>query len=203
MLRIRFKNLAISACADGYFCESAHSVIRLLLATLLLVFPLSVGADNENRIKSGFLLNFPKFVTWPAPHHTEGNEKFRYCVLNGERYRSALFKSLRGQSIQAKPIDLVFIDSIDQANNCAALFVGKWDVDQAGDALGLLLSPAVLTIADDIVDESVETIIRFYKDGSNLRFEINPDKAAEAGLVVSSRLLAIARIRGTESRSEP
>jgi preprotein translocase subunit Sec61beta len=37
-------------------------------------------------------------------------------------------------------------------------------------------------------------IINFYTEGKNLHFEISPDAADAAGLQLSSRLLALARV---------
>lgn len=158
----------------------------------------SPAAFASEAVKAAYITHFITFTDWPADSLPEdapyvigisGNR-----ALEDELLRLADSKFIRGHRLRivrlrnTRDLDgvhLAFFDSSTQA---------QLEALPVREALTLLRQRPVLTVSDSPAFLSLGGIINFYREKSALRFEIAPDAAREAGLVISSRLLALARI---------
>src|ERR1700730_18403050 len=147
----------------------------------IAVFALSLGAvgfspssaadeadlQRETQLKSGYLLNFVKFVEWPegAP-----GEPLTICFLGASRMRETLEVGIESKRVGTRPLAVRQIDS-GKTDGCNALYVDeKW-------ALTLQIAAheprlPMLTVSDAKEFTHKGGIIELYTDANHLKFII-------------------------------
>jgi hypothetical protein len=143
----------------------------------------------DYRVKAAYLYNFVKFVQWPAAGPAA---PLTICVAGRRVFDSLLEDLVRGEVVNGRPVAARTI--LEPEADCDAVFVPE------GAAASAYLKAArgrpVLTVGETDTFIAQGGMVRFYLDGRNVRFEINPAAAEQAGLRISSRLLQLARITG-------
>ena len=166
--------------------------MRLLLAIAAAVAVASrplfaQDVTAEYRVKAAFLYNFVKFVEWPADQSTE---PLIICVAGRNPFGTLLENMVRGETANGRRLVARVI--LEPDPDCEVVFVPE------GAATGAYLRAArrnpTLTIGESSTFIAQGGIVRFYIDSGNVRFEINPGAAEQAGIRISSRLLELARI---------
>jgi hypothetical protein len=164
-----------------------------VLGLALLGGTLHAQVPVEYQVKAAYLLNFTRFVDWPAE---SADGPLLLCVAGRNPFGDVLENMVRGESVGGRPVVARTILEPDTA--CAVVFVPQ------GAATAAYLRAAqgqpVLTVGEDEDFIARGGIIAFRREGPNVRFSINPDRADQAKLRISSRLLQLARIERTETR---
>jgi hypothetical protein len=162
-------------------------VYVLLLILLLPLLSLGAAPDQalEYRIKAAFLLNFTKFIEFPA-----ADTPFAICVLGDDPFGSALDQLVEGETVGDRKIIVRRIHG-ETLGSCGLLYVSRTEKDIAQILKGL--GPGVLTVGegDGFLDEG--GMIAFVLENRRVRFNIDQGAARRAGLKMSSRLLTVAR----------
>jgi hypothetical protein len=167
-------------------------IVRYLLAVLLLSVPALAVADetqiSEYRVKSAFLYNFSRFVTWPEATLQDRTE-FSLCVIGTDPFGSQLDK-LTGKAVHSHTLVIRRLNSLAMVDDCHLVYIGE-DTTTT-DILLLVRKLPVLTVSDaaDFIEQG--GIIQFKLVQSKVRFRINIDAANSAGLRISSKLLSLA-----------
>ena len=166
--------------------------MRYLLAVLLLSAPAHAVADetqiSEYRVKSAFLYNFSRFVTWPEATLQDRTE-FSLCIIGTDPFGAQLDK-LTGKAVHNRTLVIRRLSSLAVVDDCHLVYIGE-DTTTT-DILLLVRERPVLTVSDaaDFIEQG--GIIQFKLVQSKVRFRINMDAANSAGLRVSSKLLSLA-----------
>ncbi len=164
-------------------------------ALILLAIAAGLGmaaggrADGEepavrrvDQLRAGYLLNFVKFVEWPAAADKPGRT---LCFVGGLGIRDAIAGAqLRTRS---SAITVRALGTGDTAAGCQLLYV------EAGSSFGPdTAGQPVLTVSDarDFIHHG--GMVELFAEGNRLRFNINLDAARHAGLRISSSLLQLA-----------
>ena len=166
-------------------------IVCCLLAVLLLSVPALVtagGTTTEYRVKTAFLYNFSRFVTWPKgalPDRTE----FSLCVIGSDPFGTQLDK-LAGKTVHNKPLVVRRLSSLALLDSCHLLYIGENAA--LAEVLLLLGEQPVLTVSEatDFIEQG--GIIQFILVENKVRFRVNVDAANNAGLGISSKLLSLA-----------
>jgi hypothetical protein len=87
----------------------------------------------------------------------------------------------------------------DPPASCQVIFVGNADAAAAEGALGAMKGKPVVTVTDSGV--KAHGVISFLIEANHVRFDIDDAAAAQGGLVISSKLLGLAR--AVKQRSQP
>jgi hypothetical protein len=168
---------------------------RCLLAWLALAGALAARADDvlEQRVKSAFLFNFAKFVSWPPGKLAGSASTIVFCLLEHDAMAPVLEEALTGKTIDDHPLALRRIGHAEDFRGCHVAYLGAVDAARLPAALAGLGGSGVLTVyeADSVQHDGV---VRFYLDERKVHFEINEDAAQRAGLQLSSRLLGVASV---------
>ncbi|MBV8061946.1 MAG: YfiR family protein [Nevskia sp.] len=168
---------------------------RCLLAGLLLACAGGAPADDvlEQRVKSAFLFNFAKFVSWPPGKLAGGASTIVFCLLERDTLAPALDEALSGKTIDDHPLQLRRVARVEDFRGCHVAYLGAMDPARLPAALAGLDGGGVLTVyeADGAQHDGV---VRFYLDERKVRFEINEAAAQREGLQLSSRLLSVASV---------
>lgn len=145
---------------------------------------------REDQLKAAYLLNFVKFIEWPA---AAAGETLTVCFLGASSIYDALQGSLRGKRIGGHALEARRIAEADGFGGCQVLYA------EAAQSANLHLQPQdprppVLTISDGKAFASNGGVIELYTDSNRLKFIINMDNARRAGLRVGSALLQLATV---------
>lgn len=151
---------------------------------------------NEASIKAAFLYNFARLVTWPETAFGADDAPFVVAVLGEDPLGAALDKAFEGKSVGDRAFVVKRVKAAAELGVCQLLYLR--DTSQLAKALDALRDRAVLVVGDGDGVTGAGGTIAFYQEqtpeGVKVRFEANPDVAGRAGLTISSKLLALARV---------
>ena len=158
----------------------------------LLLGALPVGAQpTEDAVKAAFLPRFARYVAWPAPALPAAGAPFQLCLIGRDPFGRLLEQAAASELIDGHNVVVRRIPSAGQAAGCHLAFVqGAAPTDTARLLLALRAQP-VLTVTDGRAGPQ-RGMIHFTIVGGRVRFFIDEAAAAERGLSISSRLLALA-----------
>jgi YfiR/HmsC-like len=171
-----------------------------LLLILLGLLPTSLlhaaEPSQEYKLKAAFIVNFARFIGWPAGTFAGDDSPLIIATVGTDPFDGALEQAIAGKTIGKRSIEVRHFDSADKIGTCQILFVPQSDKETTDRILWRVSDAHVLTIGDDENFTAVGGIIRFFTADNKMRFEINTDAADQAKLVISSKLLTLAKIFG-------
>jgi hypothetical protein len=172
-----------------------HPAIPLCVA---LGFGLSVpcacqAADEptEYRVKAVFLLNFTKFIEWPAAAFEASDSPIAICILGDDPFGSEMDRIVAGELVNGRKVTVQRIKHAPPPKSCQVLFAGESEKDTVKTLRGL--GPGILTVGEGEGFVRQGGMIGFIVESRHVRFEINRTEAESAGIKVSSRLLNVAK----------
>jgi hypothetical protein len=158
---------------------------------VLLVALAAQGADaraqvDAETLKAAFIYNFAIYTTWPAPPRDVA--AITLCVHRASPLVAALRK-LSGKPVQGRALALREIDAPAAAiGHCDILITtSAWPAPAPAE-------PGLLTVCDcEGLPAAAGATIALLREGDRLRFDVDRQAAAAAGLSLSSKLLRLAR----------
>ena len=163
---------------------------RRLTPILAMCFPLlaHAAAFSEYELKAAFVYNFASFADWP-PKAAPG---MSFCVIGQDPFGRAL-DALEGKIVKGQSLSVRRLSNISEARTCRVLFISASEVTNLPRLLAAVKDLPVLTVADveDAAHQGV--IIGLGIEKQRITFEINTAAARNANIVLSSRLLSLAR----------
>ncbi|HTA29308.1 MAG TPA: YfiR family protein [Candidatus Cybelea sp.] len=152
------------------------------------------GALTEYQVKALFLLNFIKYVDWPANSFADSNAPITIGICGESKLREALNAAVAGKSVGGRAIVIRQVESTDDFRPCHILFIS----DAASSRMRACLEKAsafpILTVGEGAAFAQNGGMINFVLKNGNVRLEIDLSAARKAGLTISSRLLAVADV---------
>jgi hypothetical protein len=163
----------------------------LLMVGVGLLFPEYSRSEQslEYQVKAAFLLNFTKFVEWPAAAMPP-DKPFSICILGSDPFDGALDQIVAGESVNGRKVVVEKIHP-PQANSCQIVFVSRSEKDVRTFLSSL--QPGILTVGEEDAFLRDGGQIAFVVEKRRVRFDINHKAATLAGLKLSSKLLSVAR----------
>lgn len=173
-------------------------------AFLVVLLSLASGAlpaappPAEYQIKAAYLLNFARYVEWPAARLAAA-QALRVCVLGRDPFGGAL-SALEGRQINGREVRVRQLEGVDQAGECHVVFISDSEERRLGPMLRTLASRGLLLVSDlDGFAEAGGSIGLVTEDG-RVRFDINQTSLQRDGLRASAQLLRLARnVHGARS----
>lgn len=177
----------------------AHAPVRavLLRLPLLLLASMAMAAPGEYQVKAVFLFNFTQFVGWPPESFANAQSPFVIGVLGRDPFGSALDETVRGETVNGRPLIVQRYSSVTELKPCQILFIDRSAGVDLTRALASLEHQGTLTVSDFESQAPHDVIIRFLSEGKKIRLRINVDSARDAGLTISSKLLRPAEVVGS------
>ena len=152
------------------------------------------GQASELRIKAAYLCKFGAFVEWPDHTFPAADAPVVIGVLGADALADELSTVIRGRSLQGRRIAVRRLRAGDGLAGLHVLFIGLHaPVGAEADLLAAARGMHVLTVTDAPPSEGARGIINFVSDNGRVRFDVCLKAAQEARLVISARLLAVAR----------
>ena len=144
---------------------------------------------REYELKAAFLLNFVRFVDWPASQGAP--TAVSVCVLGSDAVDES-FRPIRGRRVRGRPIAYSRVRLANETSACDVLFVADTEATRIPDLLTQVRDRHLLTVGETDRFVAVGGIIGFVYRKNELRFEINLDAAERAGIGIRSELLTLA-----------
>ena len=151
---------------------------------------------TEYQAKAAFILNFANFVEWPPKVFTGPSAPIVIGVLGEDPFEGALEQIIQGETVNGRTVALRRSRRVEDLKTCQVLFISQLEEKSFPHIFDSLKGASVLTIGD--ADRFAENggIICLIKQENRIRFQINIQAAASAGLKISSKLLQLAQIIG-------
>ena len=146
---------------------------------------------SEYQVEAVYLLNFAKFVEWPA-QIPPAEETFSICVLGQYPFGAALDKTVAGESIDGRKVVVRRFSKPQEAISCRILFISLSEEARLAEILKTLDKASVLTVSNVPKFSQRGGMIQFFVEANKIRFEVNLTSAERAGLTLSSELLKVA-----------
>jgi hypothetical protein len=177
--------------------QPAHCWALMIGVLLLLGGPTAKAADvvpSEQQVKAAFLLNFAKYVDWPAQAFAATNSPFVVGVMGESRLDGELQKMVEGKSVNGRPMVLKHVMEDADLASCQILFICINHQNRVAETVVKLKNASVLTVGED--DEFLDNggMINLATRGRKVRLEISLAPARQAGLTISSKLLSTAEL---------
>lgn len=153
------------------------------------------GGESEYKLKAAFLVEFTKYVTWPASAFQSPSSPIVIGVFGNDPFGAVLDQAAAGQRADGRSIQVRRVKTATEARECQVVFVPKDQVAKAA-VLSAALKDNVLIVGESPGFAQRFGMINFYLDQRRIRFEANPAAAKASGLTISSRMLSLARIVG-------
>ncbi|MHB1025145.1 MAG: YfiR family protein [Desulfobacteria bacterium] len=172
-------------------------LFRMAVAVLFFVglLPLSVLAGpvpGESEVKAVFVLNFIKFVEWPASAFLSPEDPIVLSLL-GNDPTEAVLASLDGMKASGRRVVVRKVPSLSALGRCHVLYVGRSVKKELPAILAVVQRRPVLTIADFEEFPGRGGTIGIIRQDDRVGFEINEEAARKAGLKVNAKLLYLGK----------
>lgn len=168
----------------------------ILLASELLLLPSASaqeGKADEYRAKANFLAVFADFVEWPSAAFSSEQAPLLICVLGEFSFGTTLAEATRGASIRGRRMEIRWARKEQGLRACQILFVSRSESRRYGRIFKAIQGASVLTVGETPDFLASGGTINFLFDANKLQFEVSVAAANDAGLRISSKMLALAR----------
>jgi hypothetical protein len=168
-----------------------------LLLTVAFVAPIvhpQSGESGEYEVKAAFLFNFAKFVQWPSASFSGPQSDFDICLFGDDPFGKSIDDVLRGKVVGDHPVAINRCKSFSEIGHCQIVFVSLSEGKHLSQILAALKGTNTLVVGESDGFATSGGMIQFTLEQQRVRFIINVDAAENAGLQISSKLLALAKV---------
>ena len=167
---------------------------RLLAAGLgcvLLLTPAMAQGSLEYAVKAAYLTKFIPFISWPDTAFSGPTAPVTICVLGADVFGGALEKAAASSRLAERAIAVRYLSGPDPNASCQMLFLGAGDRALIDGTLDAMRGRPVVTVTDSRIAQ--RGVIAFVLVKNHVRFDIDDALASQGGVVISSKLLGLAR----------
>jgi hypothetical protein len=169
----------------------------VLLALSVAASPAPMAGDSpslECQVKAAFIYNFAKFVEWPDDAGSAGGAPLTLGVLGEDSLADALDGMVRGKKVGDRILQVRKFKSLESLEPCQVLFIAPSEEARLPKILARIRQAPILTVGEGRRFGQEGGMVRFLMEDHKLHFEIRIDLAERAGLKISSKLLALAKV---------
>jgi hypothetical protein len=150
---------------------------------------------DDDAVKAAFLFRFTAYVEWPATATASG--EFLIGVLDAQDVAATLARLLSVRKIKSLPARVRLLETPAQAQDVHVVYVGPGYDGDLHELAASLAGRPILLVTDRAGALNAGSAINFMVVDRRVRFEAAPAAAQQAGLKLSSQLLAVAvHVRG-------
>lgn len=149
-------------------------------------------ATLERQVKAAYLLNFTRYVEWPAAAFADSAAPVNLCLVgDDEAMPEIVRRTIEGRRSRGRPVRLIRPDVPTQAGDCHVVFVTA-ETPLTATWLAALRGTSTLTVGEGTDFLRRGGMIAFVIVDQTVRFLIDDRAARGSGLRISSRVLALA-----------
>jgi hypothetical protein len=183
--------------------EAWRQVAQIVLAVLVgcvLLRVAKVQAEDqrtssslEYKVKAAYLFNFAKYVAWPSSAFSSPDAPITIGVLGDDPFGAILETTVAGRVIEGRNVLIQRSKLPEAVKGCQVIYISTSEKSRLPEILATLDKVPVLTVSE--IERFLDQggMVSFIFDKEAVRFEINSDKANEAGLGISARMLGAAK----------
>jgi len=161
--------------------------------------PAAAQASLEYAVKAAYLTRFIPFITWPDAAFAGASAPITICVLGKDVFGGNLEKAAAGSRLADRTVAVRHLAGPDAEASCQILFIGAGDQSLINGTLDAMKGRPVVTVTDSNV--GTRGVIAFVIADNRVRFDIDDALASQGGLIISSKLLGLAR--NVKQRGQP
>lgn len=171
--------------------------LAVLAAGVCLVGAAVGRADHrealEYEVKAAMLVNFAKFVDWPAQAFADGRAPLVIALVGRDPFGGLIEETVRDRSVGGHPIVVRKLDAPPPRESAAHIvFLARSEKRRSADLLAAVAGRPVLTVSDAEGFTQAGGMIALSIENERVAFQVNRAAAQRAGLSISSRLLKLA-----------
>lgn len=172
--------------------RASRRLAASLLVALMLTAPGPARAEpTDAAVKAAFLPRFGRYVEWPPQLRPARTGGMVLCLIGTDPFGSLVEQASQSQLVDGQRVIIRRADSPTRLAGCHIAFVRGTATVPTGQMLAALADKPVLTVTDAAFSGQ-RGIIHFQVVAGRVRFVIDNVAARRKGLVLSSRLLALA-----------
>jgi hypothetical protein len=156
--------------------------------------------DEEKavKVKAAYLLNFTKFVTWPAGAFQDDRSPIVVCIVGSDPFGPILDQTIKDKKVSGREIKIQRLPwraggGVSAMKQCHVLYVSRSLGDETGDLIVALARMPVLLIGEGAEFAKQGGALGFILEEGKIVFWANKKATDAAGLQLSSQLLKLAR----------
>lgn len=164
-----------------------------ILAGCLAAGPTHAQEASEEAVKAAFLPKFARYIELPPTAKPGEGEPFYLCLIGRDPFRALIEKAAASEVIDGHRVAVRRFANTDPAAvaGCNIAFVAGASDAATLQMLAALRRQPTLTITDSRWSKA-RGMIHFAVVRGRVRFHIDQAAASSHGVVISSRLLALA-----------
>lgn len=184
-----------------FFRRRPRLFLSLLLTLSVALPPRALAQSDtltEYQVEAAFLYNFAKYVTWPPRAFNAATDPILIGVLGDDPFGDDLTRTVaREKPVQGRTFRVLHSRNAVELAGCHLLFISSSEEAKLAHHFAALqrANSAALTVGETPNFLEAGGAIRFVVENKKVRFEINARAAEAAGIVISSKLLNLARNR--------
>lgn len=171
----------------GVFVRFTCRLALLAAALVLAAMPARAEVTTESELKAAYLVNFLKYVEWPA-HRTT----IQLCLF-GRDSLGPYLAAYEGRHIGGRELRIRKVSSPDQLADCHELFIPETEEARFAVVMRWVDKQAILTVSDAEIFTREGGAIALIRSEGRLQFDVNTDALNRNGLRASSQMLRLAR----------
>jgi hypothetical protein len=171
--------------------KSSFSWSTLALLAAFCLAPPAARAVDGARLEAAIVYNILQFVEWPGESGQAAGEALTLCVDASSSVAHELH-ALAGRPVRRLKLALRDIADPREVHGCQALYVDS-DLGRRAASHPEAGDRALLLIGSSEPPPLSNATVQLAQAGDRFVFDIDTRLARQAGLVVSSRLLRLAR----------
>ncbi len=156
-----------------------------------------VGGESsltKYQVEAVFLFNFAKYVDWPPTAFTNDAAPIVIGVLGTDPFGDNLQHAVEGKTINGRLFIIKHLTADADLRGCHILFISDSEAARMEEILDKAGTLPILTVGEGEVSAKKNGIVKFVLKEGKVRLEIDLVPARKAGLIISSRLLAVADV---------
>ncbi len=164
-----------------------------LLLCINLINPAHSRSVEKQTIMAALTLNIARFTSWPKLDNKENASPLNLC-LYGDNMIEESFTKLENKTVNNRKLQLTKLSRLRNIQQCQILYISGLQRNRLISLLAELKNQPILTIGEEIDFIKAGGIISLQSVQGKIQLNINLTRLKQADLVISSRLLKLAKI---------
>jgi hypothetical protein len=158
----------------------------------------SVDEEKALKVKAAYLLNFTKFVTWPADVFQDEHSPIIIGIAGTDPFGPLLDQTIKDKTVSGRELKVQRFqwrvgDDLSAVKKCHLLYVSSSLGDDTGSLVAALSRLPILLIGEGTELAKSGGTLGFVMEEGRIVFWVNKKAAETAKLQLSSQLLKLAR----------
>lgn len=163
----------------------------VVLSAVASTAPAEAQPVTEPAVKAAFLFKFLGYVDWP-PQALGADTPYVIGVAGADDVAGELERITNGRIVNGRRVAVRRVREGEPVRGMHVLFVGRGQAN-ARELIRTVQRQSVLTVTDAERGLELGSVINLVNFDDHVGFEVSLEAAERAALVISSRMLAVAR----------